>query len=107
MTAIDTYRVLRWEAPPPPTHPARARTGGRQPRWNDVAAQLRDHSGTWAVIFSGGHGHTSRAQSLASHIRMGQMRCFTPTGDFEATVRQSGGVVTVYARHLDQEDGDG
>ncbi|GIF08709.1 hypothetical protein [Actinoplanes siamensis] len=91
--------ILRWETPPPPARPGNGITGSR---WDQVAEQLRDERGRWAVVYE---GEANNASSIASVIRMGNVACFRPTGDFEAVSRRSPatGRVAVYARYL----GDG
>ncbi|BCJ45356.1 hypothetical protein GCM10010168_86250 [Actinoplanes ianthinogenes] len=91
--------IIRWENPPP----SRRNPGGVVgSRWDEVAEQLRDERGRWAVVYE---GDANNASSAASIIRMGNVACFRPTGDFEAVSRRSPstGRTTVYARYL----GDG
>ncbi|WIM97810.1 hypothetical protein ACTOB_001364 [Actinoplanes oblitus] len=97
--AKTAAEIIRWENPPPPARPGQHLTGSR---WDGVAEILRDERGRWAVVYE---GDVNNASSIASVIRMGNVACFRPTGDFEAVSRRSSttGLTTVYARYL----GDG
>lgn len=96
--------VLRWADPPPLPKTCRSFTDGRratrESRMAPYADALREHPGRWAVVFEGSQG---AASAMATHISLGQMACFTPTGDFEATSRRQGETVLCYARYV----GDG
>lgn len=98
----EQARIIRWEDPP------RARGKGEHAafsRYAGVANEMRSRPGEWAVIQER-PGPTG--SGLATHIRMGQMYCFTPAGDFDACTRQVNGIATVYARYVgDGEAGDG
>ncbi len=87
-------KVLRWEDPPHPQGPAK---GGGRSRWEPVAAELVDESGRWAVVYE---GFSTSAAAVATIIRFGKVRCFTPTGSFEAVTRKHKNMTTVYARHI-------
>lgn len=90
--------VIRWEDPPPSKRSLRKQDGSS--RYADVAEELRANPGRWAVVLDGLSGSGS---SLATQIRMGYTVCFCPAGDFDATIRQTGGRAVVYARYV----GDG
>ena len=95
----DQATILRWEAPPPPKARTRSVSLGHS-RYAPIADQLRANPGRWAVVLEGRPGVGT---ALATHIRMGHMKCFTPAGDFDATMRSIGGRGFVYARFV----GDG
>ena len=89
--------VIRWEAPPP------ARGTGHHvtfSRYRAVAEQLRARRGEWAVV----QEKQGPGNGLATHIRMGQMACFTPAGDFDACTRQINGVATTYACYVGDDE---
>jgi hypothetical protein len=90
--------VLRWEEPPPAKHNG-AGFGGPASRFAALADELRSRPGEWAVVCES----AKAAAGLATHIRMGQMRCFTPAGDFDAVTRRVDGLTLTYARYV----GDG
>lgn len=99
----EPLRVLRWEDPPPSEGSARA--ARRKPtgsKYDQIAEQLRQRPGVWAVVLESSVGI---AGGLTTHIRLGQISCFTPTGDFEATSRHRGDSAVVYARYVGDEDG--
>jgi hypothetical protein len=89
----EQHKIVRWEVPPP----AKSR-GSSEPSsgYAGIAAELRANPGRWAVVKE----QASRYSGLATHIRMGQMICFTPSGDFEATTRRLGERTVVYARYV-------
>lgn len=87
-------KVLRWEDPPNPQGPSK---GGGRSRWESLARELVEESGRWAVVYE---GLPYASSTLATVIRFGKVRCFTPTGSFEAVTRKYKGRVTVYARHV-------
>jgi hypothetical protein len=95
----DQVQIVRWEEPPPPKTRTRPTSEGHS-RYAPIAEQLRANPGRWAVVLEGRRG---AGTALATHIRMGHMKCFTPAGDFEATMRAVNGRGLVYARYL----GDG
>jgi hypothetical protein len=92
------HKIVRWESPPP----AKGK-GSTEPSsaFADIADELRANPGRWAVVKE----QPGRYSGLATHIRMGQMICFTPSGDFEATTRRLGERTVVYARYVG--DGEG
>lgn len=93
----DQAKVIRWEEPTPRKRPGPAGQGWS--RYAGLAEELRANPGRWALVAErtdGNHG-------LATHIRSGQMQCFTPTGDFDAASRCVDGITRVYARYV----GDG
>jgi len=90
----DQPQVIRWEDPPPAR--SRRSAGVGHSRYSALADQLRARPGQWAMV-----GEKPGADGgLATHIRMGQMLCFSPAGDFDATSRRVDGVTRVYARYL-------
>lgn len=92
----EQAQIIRWEEPPP------ARGTGHHAtfsRYEGIAKDLTKRPGEWAVV----QEKQGSGSGLATHIRMGQMTCFTPAGDFDACTRQIDGVATVYARYV----GDG
>lgn len=88
--------VLRWEEPPPSRFPDRPWTT-RRSHLEDLAEELRQRPSDWALVYEGTPG---RASGMATHIRLGQLRCFTPTGDFDAVTRKVDGVTRTYARYV-------
>lgn len=86
--------VIRWEEPP--VAKGQGAVGQRQSQYTGVADQLRAHPGRWALVCE----KQGRGGGLASHIRMGQMQCFAPGGDFDAVQRTVDGVTRVYARYV-------
>lgn len=96
-------RLLRREDPPPSRQ---AHRRSRRSKLDRVAAELRKHPGEWWVIYDG--PYSGAAGAMATRIARGQVGCFTPTGDFDATSRSRDGVVIVYARYVgDPEGSDG
>jgi len=91
--------VLRWEKPPKHTAPA-GRRGGTWSRWSGVADDLRAHPGEWALVAEGPDNENT---SLATHIRMGQMSCFAPAGEFDAEAHRGGGIRKVWAVYLGED----
>jgi hypothetical protein len=88
--------VLRWETPPPADRryiPPQV----RESRWSPLASVLRSHTGRWAVIFE---GDESYARRLAGRISHGEIREFTPSGDFEAVSRKHRGRTATFARYV-------
>jgi hypothetical protein len=90
--------VLRWEVPPPPSRAGRRPPSDGWSRFASVAAELRSRQGEWGVVFEGAQGSAS---AMASHIRLGQQICFTPSGDFDACARRLGdGLYATYAVYV-------
>lgn len=90
--------VIRWEKPPA------VRSGGYplgrgKSRWGSVAEELRARPGEWALIVEGPvkGANGGLASGLATQIRMGQMVCFSPAGDFDAESRLGDGIRKVWA----------
>lgn len=99
--SVGTFEVVRWEAPPPPKHPGRARRPSSQ--HEQIAATLRERRGEWAVIYD---GPANFGSGLSTQIQMGALPAYASAGDFEACSRlPSRGRRVVYARYLG--DGDG
>lgn len=96
---VEQAKIIRWEEPPPAKAATRPQAG--HSRYAAIAAELRAHRGRWAVVYE---GRTTGGTALATHIRMGHMKCFTPAGDFEATMRAINGRGLVYARYLGDEE---
>lgn len=95
----EQVTVIRWEDPKPST--LKPRTRKPSSRYAGLAEQLRANPGRWAVVLE---GRTGSGTALATHIRMGHMMCFTPAGDFDATIRQSFGHAVVYARYVGDDE---
>jgi hypothetical protein len=89
--------VLRWEKPPAT---GRYPLGRGKSRWAKVADDLRTRPGEWALI---AEGPVAENSGLATQIRMGQMVCFSPAGDFDAETQRKNGVRKVWATYV----GDG
>lgn len=85
--------VIRWEEPPPPRNGQRS-DSERTP-WAVIAQELKGEPGRWAVVHEGGPN-----PKLATRIETGLSPWFRPAGTFEATQRQVGPVVTIYARYV-------
>lgn len=95
--------VLRWEEPPATRRKGGYPQGLSKSRWADVADDLRARPGEWALIAETAVATNS---GLATQIRMGQMVCFSPAGDFDAETRRKDGVRKVWAVYVgDDEDG--
>jgi hypothetical protein len=96
----EQAQVIRWEEPP-----AAKRSGPAGQGWSKYAAlaeELRANPGRWALVAE----RAGTDGALATHIRSGQMQCFTPTGDFDAAARRVGRITRIYARYVgDQEAG--
>ena len=95
----ESRQIIRWEDPPPAQLGPRRRI---ESRWKPVADALKARPGRWAVVEEVEPGRRSNT-GLASRISFGQLKCFTPAGDFEAVSRRVGAVQRTYARYL----GDG
>lgn len=95
--------VLRWEEPPPRRAAGGYPQGRGKSRWSGVADELRARPGEWGLI-----AETSADENtgLATQIRMGQMVCFSPAGDFDAECRRQDGVRRVWAMYVG-DDGFG
>lgn len=66
--------------PPQPTHdPNRARY------WAEVAEQLMKNPGQWARVLQNTHN-----PNVATRIRQGKIKSFTPAAHFEVTTRSAG-----------------
>lgn len=98
-------RVLRWEEPPPNQLPTRPWTT-RHSHLKELADELRARPGNWALVFEQEGPASGRAGAMATHIRLGQVRCFTPTGDFDAVTRKVENITCVYARYVGEPDGE-
>jgi hypothetical protein len=90
----DMPQVIRWEEPPPAKR--YATTGVGHSSYAPLADELRGRPDQWALVMD----KPGRDTGLANHIRMGQMLCFSPAGDFDACSRQIDGRTLVYARYL-------
>ena len=88
--------VIRWEEPPTTTS-ARPGLGVGKSIHAQLAEELRGRPGVWALVYE---GHGGRASTLATHIRMGHVICFSPAGEFDATTRRVDGETRVYAVYL-------
>lgn len=97
---MSQVEVLRWEDPPAAAHPDRK--GYRRSRLERVAEQLRERPGEWAVVLDG-EASRGKASGMTFHIRLGQIACFTPSGDFDAVMRRVEDRFTVYARYVGDE----
>lgn len=93
--------VIRWEEPPGHYTPAGRPIGGGHSRWDGVADELRTREGEWALISEESLPGSNRG--LATQIRMGQMICFSPAGDFDAEARARDGIRRVWARYVGGE----
>jgi hypothetical protein len=101
--SLEQMPILRWEKPPAVTNPPPP--GCTETQWDSAARQLREMSGVWAVIYE---GPLTRVGGLASAIRGGKRRCWSPPGAYEAQqVRVSTQDVAIYARYVGDETGDG
>lgn len=97
--AAETMTVLRWEEPPPAFHVRKGRAPSS--RLSPIADELRARPGQWGVVFEGPGG---AGGGMVTHIRLGQVACFAPAGDFDATGRTQNGVTTVYARYVGDDE---
>lgn len=88
-------QIIRWEAPPPSKRIKTPAAVKSHSKYDQIAADMRARPGEWAVVYEGAQNSGS---GLATHIRMGQQRCFSPAGDFDALTRTIDGSTTVYAR---------
>lgn len=95
----EPLKILSWEDPPPSPYGRPAGSSSTDRRYAEVAQQLREEPGRWAVV----QEKTSHGSGLAHAINYGAVTAFRPPGDFEATYRRREGVTRVYARYL----GDG
>lgn len=83
-----------------------AQPGGRgraaDPEWASYADALREAPGRWAKVAQ--HAAASGASGLATRIRKGGLKSFTPAGHFEAVYRQPvAGEYHVYARYVGEQ----
>lgn len=102
MTTTTVASVIRWEEPPA-TESRVSTTRRKAPSKYDLLAnELRSRPGQWALVLD--DGSSGKASGLATHIRLGQVLCFTPTGDFDAVTRVVDGKYLVYARYVGEED---
>lgn len=91
--------VLRWETPPEQVLAGRKFHDGKS-ALKPLAEELRSKPGEWAVVLEGPPG---KASAMATHIRLGQVLCFTPTGDFDALTHKAGEHTLVYARYCGED----
>jgi hypothetical protein len=63
--------MVEFEPPPP------IRSGRRNPHWDNVVAQLKEHPGEWALVGNYSPG-------MAAHIRKGTYPAFIPEGTKDA-----------------------
>jgi hypothetical protein len=84
--------ILRWQSPP-------VRTAFAD-EWGEVADQLRESPGLWAVIWE---GRAATQAGLVTKIKAG-VEPFAPAGAFEAVSRTlsdvAGKPVAVFARYV-------
>lgn len=73
--------VIDWQEPPPPALVRRPHLT-RVSALAGLAEELRARPGDWALVYDG--SSYGKASGMATHIRLGQVRAFTPTGDFDA-----------------------
>lgn len=91
--------IIRWEDPKPSN--GRRDSSAPWSRYGAIADELRARPGRWAVIAEfPGRSRTS----LATHVRVGAIACFTPAGDFDAVSRQVFGLSTIYARYVGDDE---
>lgn len=86
---------LQWEAPPAPR-------GERTEHFKQLAEQLRQRPGAWAVAQRGLNDYRTQAAVLAARIKSGKLTAFRPAGEFEATSvkDKETGDTAVYARFV-------
>lgn len=93
--------IIRWENPPEQALKRRPWTT-RTSKLSTVAEELRDRPGDWACVYEG--PSKGAATGMATHIRLGQVRAFTPTGDFDAVAAtehtDDGSVHRAWARYV-------
>jgi hypothetical protein len=84
---------IHWEEPPKVDT-----RGGRALReaWQTVADALRREPGRWALIAT--YPQRTKANNVATRIKLGQISAFAPAGSFEALYRTVDGECRVYAR---------
>lgn len=73
--------VIDWQEPPADVLKRRPHKT-TESRHAPLAEELRAEPGRWALIYDG--PSVGKASGLATHIRLGQILAFTPTGDFDA-----------------------
>lgn len=85
---------ITFQEPPKVTRSGRA----PNPKYLQIAQQLKERPGQWALIIEQGH------QTTAARIRSGRISAFRPKGMFEATARNTDdqGRCQVYARFIGQ-----
>lgn len=66
--------TVEW-AEPPKSH-------ARKGKWEEIAAELREHPGDWARVVAGANS------PYGTHIARGTLAAFRPAGAFEATTRR-------------------
>ena len=79
--------TLRFENPPRP--------GGSRTDWGQVAAELRENPGKWALV--GTAPTKGAAAAKAYQIKTAKAVPFTPAGSFDATSRAVDGEFRIYA----------
>lgn len=79
--------------------PPALKRGGRMPdpKWAEIAAQLSQRPGEWALIKTA-LASKSTASDIVARINRGAIEAFAPAGTFEATMRTDVDVFNVYAR---------
>lgn len=87
--------VIRWEEPPPDGNRG-MKAPKRSKYWQDVAAQLRERPGRWALVLE---GDFNAAGGIAGMIKAGRLAAFRPAGEFQALTRTVGSC-SVYARYV-------
>lgn len=87
------------------TDPPR-RNGPSRHHWGNIAEQLKQHPGQWALCLRG-------IYAQATSINRGMVNAFKPAGTFQARVVPDGGkdekgraTVDLYIRYLGDKDAD-
>lgn len=89
--------VIRWEEPPAEVLKRRPWLT-RSSKLAPLADELRENPGAWALVYEG--TSSGAASGMATHIRLGQVAAFTPTGDFDAVSQSGNGLARAWARYV-------
>lgn len=93
-------KIIKWAAPPGRTNRG-TNVSAFEDRWTTVAAELRKHPYTWALIMENAG---AAAGKLVTTIKRGR-EPFEPKDAFEATThKQPDGTYNVYARYVPSKE---
>jgi hypothetical protein len=88
--------TLKFESPPP------SRSASPKGHHIEVAKELKERPGEWAIV--GVYAHSGSSSAVARQLRAGLIPAYAPPGSFEAMARTIDGEARVYARFVGEPD---